>query len=327
MRGKFVFYGFLFFIIIVLFGFLYFLGTMNLFMRESVFFVKYRWFDFGENSQLLSIFYIIILTIFFILTIAIMSRIIISLKQDSPKNIIIKNEIPVINNSEKEILKDEVVRKKNNNNNENNNKKEIEEIKKIEEITQSIKIIERNITNDTNIEKEIMLEEKIKEYTSSLSLMIMEITSSSSIVDLFDKILSWSVQFSNSKRASLMIVDKNKYLYIYKTIGWGEDENNFAKEIKVNIGEEICGKVAENNNAIIVEDIDIYPDHQFKYRSKYKSRSFISMPFFGLNRVVAVINLTDNISGMYLNNEIEIVKSILKLGNKIFENLQTKKKE
>lgn len=330
MKGKFIFYGFLFFTVIILFGFLYFLGIMNL-LGNSVFLEKYKWLEFP--APIISIFYIIAITIFFILIISIMSRIIISLKQESPKTVFYTENNDFYKNLENQNRNNYVVDiektplKSIEQKDEKGRKKDIDEIRKIEEFNNNIKIIEKNIANDTNIEKEIILEERINNYILSVSEMINDISCAQSIIELFERVLNHCVKFSKSNRASIMIADKNRYLYIYKTIGWGEEENNFVKEIKVNLGDEICGKAADTNTKIIVSDIEEYKDHKFKYTNKYKTNSFACLPFFGLNRVVAVVNLTDSENGEFSSSELEIVESIIKLGNKIFENLQSVRKD
>ena len=77
MKRKIVFFVILLAIIIVLFGFLYFLGLTNYF--EWSFVKNIKWLEF---DKLFAVFYLIILSIFLIVVVAIMVGIIISLKQE-----------------------------------------------------------------------------------------------------------------------------------------------------------------------------------------------------------------------------------------------------
>ena len=120
-----------------------------------------------------------------------------------------------------------------------------------------------------------------------------------------------------------MVVDKNKELYIYKTIGWSTEEKAKIKEIRIPLGSGIAGKVASENKRIFVTNNEGY---DFKYKDKYETKSFISLPVFGMHRVVAVLNLTDNQNGFYSISDLESLNIITSIGSKIFELIQMKKR-
>ena len=119
-----------------------------------------------------------------------------------------------------------------------------------------------------------------------------------------------------------MVVDKNKELYIYKTIGWSEEEKQKIKDIKIPLGTGIAGKVAAKNKRIFVTNIEDYTDHDFKYKEKYETKSFISLPIYGIKKVVAVLNQTENKNGLYTMNDLEVLNIITQLSSKVFKLIQ-----
>jgi putative methionine-R-sulfoxide reductase with GAF domain len=205
--------------------------------------------------------------------------------------------------------------------------------KLVESLNKNINAI-KNYTEliDTDLNKvdktkiEQSFQEAIDSIYQDFSQMFNDISQSSTISELFEKIIYWGVSFSKSKRGSLMVVDKNKELYIYKTIGWSEAEKKKIDEIRIPLGTGIAGKVASENKRIFVTNIENNPEYDYKYKENYQTKSFISMPIVGINKVVAVLNITENRNGLYTMNDMEILNIITKLSSKIFELIQIKKK-
>ena len=127
-----------------------------------------------------------------------------------------------------------------------------------------------------------------------------------------------------------MAVDKNKSLYVFKSTGWDSATERKLKSVKIPLGNKISGLAAFRNSRIFVKNIeecyDLDIDYDFVYKDQYESKSFVSLPIFGHNRVVAVLNLTDKTNGEYSRGELEILNIITMLCSKIFELLQIKKK-
>ncbi len=299
MKVKNLFFIFLFFIVIIIFGGMYFIGIMNLFMKESVFFDKFKWLDFG--LPIVSIFYLSFLTIFFIVVIAIMSRLVMSLKNDVTKLTTANIDDFLIKPDNSKILEEN-------------------EMQKEGKTTTSS-------SSNMNIEDDSSFEERLDSIFQNISQMTNDIIQSLSVGELFEKVLFWGSSLSNSKRGSIMIVDKNKELYIYKTVGWSASEKQKIRDIKIPIGEGVSGKVALENKRIFVTNIETYEGFDFKFKDNYESKSFISLPIYGLHRVVAVLNLTDNKKSYYGISELEALNIITKVSSKIFELIQFKKRE
>ena len=243
MKVKNLFFIFLFFIVIIIFGGMYFIGIMNLFMKESVFFDKFKWLDFG--LPIVSIFYQVSLTIFFIVVIAIMSRLVMTLKNDVTKLTTANIDDFLIKPDNSKILEEN-------------------EMQKEGKTTTSS-------SSNMNIEDDSSFEERLDSIFQNISPMTNDIIRTLSVGDLFEKVLFWGSSLSNSKRGSIMIVDKNKELYIYKTVGWSASEKQKIRDIKIPIGEGVSGKVALENKRIFVTNIETYEGFDFKFKDNYES--------------------------------------------------------
>ena len=308
MKKKIIFYILLVIIIIILFGFLYFIGLSNYLNLKLI--KQVDWLEFDKSIAVL---YLVIVTIFLIVVTAIMTRIILSLKQE-------KLELTSID------VDDISIRGESNENSSDSFKKLMNSLNSnIDAIQKYTETINRDINIIDSIKDENTVQEKIDSLHQNFSQMITDFTQSNTIAELFEKILIWGIKFSYSKRGSIMIVDKNKELYIYKTIGWNKEEKQKISEIRIPLGSEIAGKVAAENKRIFVTNIENYENHNFKFKDKYTTKSFISLPICGIRKVVAVLNLTENKKDMYTLNDLEILNVIMDISSKLFELIQIKK--
>jgi|GEM_PF-1264158 len=312
MKKNILFFIALLIILLVLFSFLYLIGFMNLLGLRFI--PIFSWDNNNELGKIISIVYIIVVSIFLILSITFMIRIIMSLRYDSA--------------SLTSMNVDEITVKKNATENFTNTfDKLVESLNKnINTIQNYTEIIDTDLNKIDKAKIEASIQEKIDDIYQNFSHMVNDILLSSTVSELFDKIINWGVDITASKRGSIMVVDKNKELYIYKTIGWDENEAMDIKDIKIPLGSGIAGKVASENKRIFVTNIENYHEFDFKYKDKYNTKSFISMPIMGINKVVAVLNLTESSKSIYSMNDLEILNIITKLSSKIFELIQVKKK-
>ncbi len=312
MKKKVAFFVILFIVLLILFSFLYFIGFINFFEIDLL--KKINILDFTFMGKPGIIIYISVLSIFFILAVTFMIRMILSLKNE---------ELSLTSMN----IDDITIKKENADSFSSTFDKLVESLNKNINVIQNYTEI---IDSDINKLDKSKIESNIQEFIDSLyqdfSHMTNDILQSITVSELFEKILYWGVTFSKSKRGSLMIVDKNNELYIYKTIGWSNEEKENIKDMRIPLGTGIAGKVASENKRIFVTNIENYHEHEFKFKEKYETKSFISMPIVGINKVVAVLNLTENKNGLYTMNELEILNIITKLSSKIFEFIQFKKK-
>jgi len=103
-------------------------------------------------------------------------------------------------------------------------------------------------------------------------------------------ILDLAIGYTASEKGSLMLLDNRGQLYIHSSRGF---QNDFGRNYRIKIGEGIAGKVAQQQQAVLVTDIE--QDERFKAsrRDRYKTRSFISCPIVGDDELLGVLNIND----------------------------------
>lgn len=300
------------FLIILIFGLLYIIGFLNYFNSKYIKNIKIL--DFTFLPKFIAVLYLVILTVVLVLAAVIIFKMIISLKSESDQLTAIDIDDYSVGQDNKEKLA------------ESYNKLVDTIDKKLTAIKKYTEIIDDDLGKIDKANYDTAMEKTIESVLQTFSHMIKDIIQSATISELFDRIIFWGVSLSNSKRGSIMIVNKEKELYIYKTIGWNEDEIKKFGDVKIPLGQGISGKVASENKRIFVTNVENYEDFDFKNKDKYKTKSFISMPISGIKNVVAVLNLTENKDELYSINDLEILNILTGLSSRIYELIQLKKK-
>jgi len=300
------------FLIILIFVLLYIIGFLNYFNSKYIKNIKIL--DFTFLPKFIAVLYLAILTVVLVLAAVIIVKMIVSLKSESDQLTAIDIDDYSVGQDNKEKLA------------ESYNKLVDTIDKKLTAIKKYTEIIDDDLGKIDKANYDTALEKTIESVLQTFSHMIKDIIQSATISELFDRIIFWGVSLSNSKRGSIMIVNKEKELYIYKTIGWNEDEIKKFGDVKIPLGQGISGKVASENKRIFVTNVENYEDFDFKNKDKYKTKSFISMPIFGIKNVVAVLNLTENKDELYSINDLEILNILTGLSSRIYELIQLKKK-
>jgi hypothetical protein len=312
MRKRSGFFILMILLIVILFLVLYAIGLVNLLFTESAFFEEYRWIDF--QSRLFAVIYLIVLSIFFIVVMAILIRIVISMKQESAQLTSTNVDEFIISPMETNEM-DSTYEQLSFSLNRN--------IGAIEEYGQTI---DDELRRMKRMEDEINVGEILDSLYQNFSQMVSDLSEAGTVGELFEKILFWGSSFSNSRRGSIMVVDKSQELYIYKTIGWSSKEKEDAGNKRIPLGEGIAGKVASERKRIFVTNLENYEGFEFKYKDHYQTNSFISLPIMGIKKVVAVLNLTENKNGHYSMNDLEMLNIITQLSSRLFELIQIKKR-
>ncbi len=113
-------------------------------------------------------------------------------------------------------------------------------------------------------------------------------------------ILDLAIGYTDAEKGSLMLLDNRGQLYIHSFRGFQAD---FGRNYRVRVGEGIAGKVAQDQVAVLVTDIE--HDDRFKGtgRDRYKTRSFISCPIIGHDELLGVLNINDKKGGQPFSEE------------------------
>lgn len=121
-------------------------------------------------------------------------------------------------------------------------------------------------------------------------------------------LLELTIRHTCAEKGSLMLVNERQELYILSARGM---DYGLARTYRVKVGEGIAGIVARDGQPVKVDDIDA--DERFRdvKRDRYKTRSFISCPIIGKNKILGVLNINDKKDGQpFGENEFTLVKTI-----------------
>lgn len=299
MNRKNLFFIIMFLFVVLLFTVLYAVGFINYFFEDSDFFVKMKFLDFG--SRLLAFFYLIVLSIFFAVVIAIMVKIIITPNDGGVRIIKTESKSNPVNTISPELISSMVD-------------------------VSCRKIYSENENRLISLVEDAVLQERVDDIYYGLSQMTTDLTESATALELFEKTMYWASILSGSVRGSIMIADKDK-LNLYKTIGWNNADKILKETIVVPFGQKVAGRVAESKKFLFVNSLDDFKDYDFPQKSKYMTETFISFPIISGERTIAVLNFADNKRrGYYSVGEVEICRVIQSISTKIYELIILKKR-
>ncbi len=292
-------------IVMVLFGVLYFVGITNLFFEDSSFLKSLRFLNF--NSSVLALFYLIVLTIFFVVIVAIMLQLAVSYNKE-------KDQIAsdITSGLDMAIGATSLPTS--------------EAIKNMIDISVGM-MYRENERRFVQLIEDTTLHERVDDIYYQFSQMTVDLVQSLAFLELFEKVMYWGAKLSLSKRASIMIVDHDR-LNVYKTFGWEVDEKSDADAVVSTImGTQVASKVVEKQAFVIMNNIDDFAEYSFPNKDKYDSASLVSFPIVLNGNVVAVFNFTNNTRrGYYTLGEQEILRVLYTLSNKIYEHILIKKR-
>lgn len=93
-------------------------------------------------------------------------------------------------------------------------------------------------------------------------------------------------------------------------------------DIKRRVGEGISGKVVETKSPVLVSNIDSDPRFNANGFTHYHSKSFISIPLIGTNKVIGLMNITDKTNGEpFSEKDLQFAVTLCKYACVIVENL------
>ncbi|MDR2191882.1 MAG: GAF domain-containing protein [Endomicrobium sp.] len=108
--------------------------------------------------------------------------------------------------------------------------------------------------------------------------------------ELAESVVNIACKLTSAQAGSLMFIDKDiNDLYILAAKGLPED---VVKVVRIKLGENISGKVAQTGKPIFVEDIEA--DIRFlrpNSNERYETKSFVSVPLRGRNKIIGVLNI------------------------------------
>ncbi len=137
--------------------------------------------------------------------------------------------------------------------------------------------------------------------------------------NLADFATATAIQIVEAEKASLMVIDESSGELILKGFK-GLDKEKIDWRMK--IGESIAGWVAKEGETLLVRDIDDDPRLKiFAKNTRYKTKSFISLPLKAESRVIGVMNVTDKLADIKIFTE-EDLRFLTLLGHQIVAQIE-----
>ncbi len=149
--------------------------------------------------------------------------------------------------------------------------------------------------------------EKLLNSISDLSISIAPVLNSEQLVQI---ILEKLIQLLKAEQGSLMLLNQETdELLVEAKINMDKLER---EGIRVRRGEGIAGKVLENGEPLLVEDLEKDPRIKQKNKSRYKTKSFVSIPIRIDGRMSGIFNMSDKISGeAFDKNDLKLIQAFI----------------
>jgi diguanylate cyclase (GGDEF)-like protein len=127
--------------------------------------------------------------------------------------------------------------------------------------------------------------------------------------DLYLSILETAADLLQASSGSLMLIDDNgKNLRIESVLGMSLQ---LARSMSARVGRGIAGKVAESGEPLLVKDIEQDVRVRIPNRSRFKTKSFISIPLRVKGSVIGVLNLSDKRNGeIFSDADLELLTTV-----------------
>ncbi len=140
---------------------------------------------------------------------------------------------------------------------------------------------------------------------------------------LVDFIIEKATLILGAEKSSLMLLDTDSQELIIRGAKGMDDE--IVKTARVKIGERISGQVAKEGEALFITDIEDDSRVLRKNGSRYKGKSFLSVPIRVHDRVIGVVNVSDKKSSpknkrVFTQTDLKIICAIVRQAAVAIEN-------
>jgi len=141
--------------------------------------------------------------------------------------------------------------------------------------------------------------------------------------ELHARILTTAAGFLGAASGSLMILDESgQSLRIVASLGLNEQ---ISRSFSIKIGEGIAGKVAASGAPIVVNDIETDSRVATTNRPRYRTKSFISVPFRQREKILGVLNLSDKEGqDIFTDNDLQLLSLLLGQAVMVLERTESK---
>jgi diguanylate cyclase (GGDEF)-like protein len=163
---------------------------------------------------------------------------------------------------------------------------------------------------------------------SSLPARLIAMTSAMAEVQTLEalnsRILGLAAEFLGASSGSLMLVDEAGHsLRIVASLGLNEQ---LSKSLHIKMGEGIAGKVAATGTPIVVNDIETDSRVATTNRPRYKTKSFVSVPFRKGEKIIGVLNLSDkDARDIFTDNDLQLLTLLLGQAVMVMERTESRR--
>ncbi len=141
----------------------------------------------------------------------------------------------------------------------------------------------------------VATDKKMDEMLTSISDSSISIAPLLNWDSLLQTIVEKSTQLLKAEQGSLMLFDEETTELLVEA---KKSLDDIIKEnMRVHKGEGIAGKVFENGQPLLVEDVEKDPRINQKNKPRYKTKSFVSIPLNIEGKIIGVLNISDKITG------------------------------
>lgn len=171
--------------------------------------------------------------------------------------------------------------------------------------------------------------EEAHRFESSLSGRFVSLLSTLSSVenrrDLYISILRMAAELLRASSGSLMLIDESgRYLRIESVLGMNLQ---LARSLNSRVGRGIAGKVAQSGEPLLVGDIENDARVRIPNRSRFRTKSFVSLPLLVKGEVIGVLNLADKVDGgVFTETDLDLVMKLAQHACVVLERTESSEK-
>lgn len=155
--------------------------------------------------------------------------------------------------------------------------------------------------------------------------VLSTISSTENRRDLYLSILETAADLLQASSGSLMLIDENgRNLRIESVLGMSLQ---LARSMSARVGRGIAGKVAESGEPLLVKDIEQDGRVRIPNRSRFKTKSFVSIPLRVNGQVIGVLNLSDKRNGgVFSEDDLELLTTVARHACVVLERTECSEK-
>ncbi len=155
--------------------------------------------------------------------------------------------------------------------------------------------------------------------------VLSAISSAESRRDVYQSILETAADLIRASSGSLMLMDESgRHLRIESVKGMNLQ---LARSMSARVGRGIAGKVAETGEPLLVTDIEKDARIRITNRTRFRTKSFLSIPLRVKGHIIGVLNLSDKGDGtVFTAEDLELLTEVARYACVVLERTEFSEK-